>query len=143
MWRWVSFAVAGVVALVVVVLVDFGASGVEGVAAQFEAPADATAQESIVNPERVICLGADPCPSLFRSWSLPRRLERSDLEILATASGWSVELEGDCLPRPNSFGRLPVCSATGEIDGYSVRLAQLAGSGSNTSVLTLSVRPLG
>jgi hypothetical protein len=131
------------VALAVVVLVDFGASGVEGVAGQFEAPADATAQESIVNPERVICLGADPCPSLFRSWSLPRRLERPAFESLVATSGWAVDLEGDCVPRPNSFALVAVCSATGQVDGYSVRVAQLAGSGSTTSVLTLSVRPLG
>jgi hypothetical protein len=128
MWRWVGLAAAAVFGLVVVVIVPYGASGVEAVAAQFEAPADATTLERIVNPERVICLGADPCPSLFRSWRLPRRLERPEFVSLVTAPGWEVELEGDCLPRPNSFGRVAVCSATGEIDGYSVRVAQLAGS---------------
>jgi hypothetical protein len=143
MWRWVSLAATAVVGLVVVVLVNFGASGVEGVATQFEAPADATEQDRVVQPERVICLGANPCPSLFQSWSLPKRLERPEFESLVTAPGWEVALEGDCVPRPNSFGRVPVCSATGEVDGYEVTVAQLAGSGSSTATLTLSVRPLG
>lgn len=142
MRRWTSVLVAGVFGLVVVVLVPFGASGVDDVAAQFRAPAAATEQGTVVEPERLVCLGDNPCPSLFQSWRLPRRLDRSEFESLVTAPGWEVALEGDCVPGPNSFARVGVCSATGEVDGHDVTVTQLAGRGTPTAVLTLNVRPL-
>ena len=143
MGRWLGLAAFFVLGLLIAVLVPFGSSGVRSVAERFQAPPDAVPFEDRVTPRQVICTGGSPCPSLFRSWKLPRRLDRTDFEGLVTASGLALRLQGDCQPGPNSFARVAVCSASGEVDGYDVTVNQLGDSRSETAVLTLDVRPLG
>ncbi len=141
MWRWWALVVLVVLGLLVAAVIPFGSSGVRDVAAQFQAPADATTREQLTSPRRLVCLGADPCPSLFHSWTVPRRLDPSEFAGLVSAAGWTLPVEGDCSPRPNSFGLVGLCSAVGEVDGYAVAVMQLGESDTEATVLTLSVRP--
>lgn len=143
MGRWLALAAVLVLGLLVAAFVPLGSSGVRSVADQFRTPPDAAPFEKRVTPKRLICLGGSPCPSLFQSWNLPHRLDRVTFEGLITASGWALQAHGDCQPRPNSFARVTVCSAAGEIDGFAVTVDQLGDSRDDGTVLTLDVRPLG
>ena len=142
MGRWLALATLLVLGVLVAAFVPFGSSGVRSVAEQFRTPPGAAPLEERVTPKRLICLGGSPCPSLFKSWTLPRRLDRAAFDGLTTASGWALEPHGDCLPRPNRFARAAVCSATGETNGYAVTVNQLGDSRDESTVLTLDVRPL-
>ncbi|WP_344156380.1 hypothetical protein [Nocardioides koreensis] len=135
-----AFIVLGVL---VAACVPLGSSGVRSVAEQFRAPPDAAPLEERATPRRLLCLGGSPCPSLFKSWNLPSRIDRTAFEGLMTASGWALQPHGDCQPRPNRFARVALCSATGEVNGYAVTVNQLGDSRDEATVLTLDVRPLG
>lgn len=143
MGRRLALAAALVVGVLAAALVPLGSSGVRSVADRFRTPSDAAPFEQRVTPRRLICLGGSPCPSLFQSWNLPHRLDRATFERLLTASGWALQAHGDCQPRTNSFARVTVCGAAGEVDGFAVTVNQLAGSRDDAAVLTLDVRPLG
>jgi len=143
MARWLLLGAVACLALLGTVLVPLGSSGVRDVAEQFQPPPDATPYESRVTPRRVICLGASPCPSLFQSWTLPRRVDQAEFLSLLAAAGWQLEEEGDCRPSPNRFARMALCSATGEVDGFAVTVSQLGESRTEQTVLTLDVRPPG
>ena len=112
-------------------------------AARFQPPVDATSEEQLVSPRRLVCVGADPCPGLFHRWTVPRRLGPSEFAGLISTAGWTLRVLGDCSPDPNSFGLVGLCSAIGEVDGYAVEVTQLGESDTERSVLTLSVRPPG
>lgn len=141
MGRWLALAAFLALGVLVATFVPFGSSGVRSVAEQFRTPPDAAPFEERVTPRRLICLGASPCPSLFKSWNLPRRLDRAAFDDLITASGWALQPHGDCQPRPTTFARVAVCGATGEVNGYAVTVHLLGGSRDEATVLTLDVRP--
>jgi hypothetical protein len=50
-------------------------------------------------------------------------------------------VEGDCRPDARTFARVALCTATGEVDGYAVTVTLHGESRTNTTVLTLDVRP--
>lgn len=142
MGRWLALAAFLLLGIPVAAFIPLGSSDVRSVAEQFRRPPDAAPLEERVTPRRLLCLGGSPCPSLFESWHLPQRVDRAAFERLMTASGWTLQPEGDCRPRPNSSALVALCSATGEVNGYAVTVNELGGSRDETTVLTLDVRPL-
>lgn len=143
MLRWLGITAVVGLGLVVAALVPLGSSGVRDVAGQFQAPADASTYDERVTGKRLVCLGASPCPSVFRSWTLGRRLDPAELEALVAEAGWTLQVRGDCRPRPNSFARVSLCSASGEVDDHAVTVSLLGENRTETTVLTLDVRPPG
>jgi len=142
MLRWLGITAVVGLGLVLAAFVPLGSGGVRDVAGQFQAPADASYVER-VTPKRLACLGASPCPSLFRSWTFGRRLDPADIEALVAEAGWTLQVEGDCRPRPNSFARVTLCSASGEVDDHAVTVSLLGENRTETTVVTLDVRPPG
>lgn len=140
-------ALLGLTALLSLVLltaafVPVGSSDVRDVAARFQPPADATSYQQRITPARLICLDGSPCPSLFRSWTLTRRLEPREVNaLLLPVEGSPLLLEGDCRPDASTFARVALCTAAGEVGGYAVTVTVLGESRTNTTVLTLDVRP--
>ena len=140
-WRWLGLPTLLGLLLVTAGLAPLGSSGVRHVAEQFQPPADATTYQTRVTAKRFVCLGASPCPSLFKSWTLERRLDLAELEALVATAGWTLQSDGDCRPRPQSFARVTLCSAVGEVDGYAVTVSLRGEGRTEHSILALDVRP--
>ncbi|WP_323960888.1 hypothetical protein GC088_04505 [Arthrobacter sp. JZ12] len=76
----------------------------------------------VVESEKLICLNANPCPSMSRTWQAETELEVDDLHELALSAGWILEIEGDCLRQAGDIGTRSVCSGTVEDRGYEIQL---------------------
>lgn len=92
------------------------------VAEQLPVPADWTVQSENVESEKLVCLNANPCPSLSRTWQADRELRVEDLRSLAESAGWDVQIDGDCQRPEGAIGRRSVCSAEATDRGYDIQL---------------------
>jgi hypothetical protein len=83
-----------------------------------------------VTPPRVLCWGGDPCPSLYRTWSVGALVEHGELEDLIAATGWEVSMDPTypgCAVNPGIVGEQTVCRASGSTGaGHRVVLTQRA-----------------
>ena len=57
----------------------------------------------------------------------------AELEALVVETGWSLQVQADCRPRPNSFARVTLCSASGEVDDHAVTVSLLGESRTETT----------
>lgn len=92
------------------------------VAAQLRVPSGWTLEDENVEREKLICLNANPCPSLSRTWQTDTELDPESLRNLAASAGWAVQLEGDCSRPSGAIGRRSVCSGHTIDGGYEVTL---------------------
>ncbi len=61
---------------------------------------DWTLEAQTVEPDRVLCLGDNPCPSLNRRYRLPTPLTRAEFTDLVARSGWQWPVSGGCRADP-------------------------------------------
>lgn len=93
---------------------------------QLAVGSDWTLEAQTVEPDRVLCLGDNPCPSLNRRYRLPTPLTRAEFTDRVARSGWQWPVSGDCRPDPSRLGFFAVCSVEGREGAFNVSLRQQA-----------------
>ena len=101
-------AVAAVVVTGAVVLLPGDTAGIRATADALRPPGGWSLADERVTPPRRLCLGADPCPSLHRTWQVGGNLTERDLQDVVDASGWGLRVDGSCALRPGRPGRGPL-----------------------------------
>lgn len=111
---------------------------------QLAVGADWALEAEAVVPDRVLCLGDNPCPSLNRRYQLPAPLTQAEFADLVTRSGWDWPVSGDCRPDPSRLGFFTVCSTEGRRGAFAVSLRQdTTENVDDGAVVQLLVRPAG
>ncbi|GAB2733501.1 hypothetical protein [Nocardioides pakistanensis] len=90
-------------------------------------------QTGRVTPPRLVCLGASPCPSLFRSWTADASVTEQGLSDLIAHTAWSLGIT--C----TDTGTYDICAGTGVVDRFVVTV-KTSGQDGRQTVLTLDVR---
>jgi hypothetical protein len=98
---------------------------IKAVAADFEPPPGWSMLSDRFEPDRRICLGDNPCPSVERHWQLDTPLDLAAFTALVETTQWSPTVDGDCQAIVNSSVLREVCSATAEVDGFTATIRQL------------------
>jgi hypothetical protein len=102
-----------------------GNDAIMAVAADFESPHDWTMLSDRFEPDRELCLGDNPCPSVERHWQLNTPLDLAAFTELVDTTGWSPTVSGDCQPIASSSVLREVCAATADVDGFTATIRQL------------------
>ena len=139
-WKFLAGAVAVGVVLVAGIALwsQNGERRIVAAADQFRVPQDWVVLSQRVQGPRPVGIGDVACPSLTRRWRAPTDMTSSDLSKLITSSGWNLNLENECQPRPGAAFLGRSCSAVGQVDGYRAQLYYKSPStDSATPTLTL------
>jgi hypothetical protein len=127
-------------ALLSVLLRQEGNEAVD-VANQLTLPSQWPLVSEVVEPDRVICLGDNPCPSISRRWRAPDNISTDGLFMILMSSGWNLRIDGSCEPRPNGPTTFRSCSARGQVEGFNVIVSYDSSEAKPAaSTLTLNVR---
>ena len=137
-------AVVSVIALggaLLSVLLRQGRNEAVDVANQLILPSDWPLVSEVVEPDRVVCLGDNPCPSVSRRWRAPDDISTDGLSRVLMNSRWNLRIDGSCEPRPNGPTTFRSCSARGQVEGLDVTVSYDSSEARPAdSTLTLNVR---
>ncbi|WP_166140066.1 hypothetical protein [Nocardioides ochotonae] len=99
---------------------------ITGAADRFTPAPEWTLAEEIIEPPRLMCIGASvPCPSVHRRYESAALLSAAQLERLGADAGaedWT--LSGTCQPDATTTGTYTVCTGEGTIGAYVVTVSQ-------------------
>jgi hypothetical protein len=121
----VSTGVAVVLAMTVSGCGSANNDAVKAVAADFVPPHDWTMLSDRFEPDRKLCLGDNPCPSVERHWRLSKPLDLAAFTELVDTTTWSPTVSGACQPIAASSVLREVCAATADVDGFTATIQQL------------------
>ena len=113
------------------------------VADSLAVPSSWTLESEVVESEKLICLNANPCPSLSRTWQTDTQLSADDLRRIAASAGWQVQVDGDCQRSEGAIGKRSVCSATSTDSGFEVELRVDSPEADSVSLLWLHLEASG
>lgn len=110
---------------------------------QLAVPDSWTLVSEVVESEKLICLNANPCPSLHRRWQADNELTFEDFRRLGASADWDLNIEDDCTRRPGDTGKDTVCSGVVIDSGYRIELRVLSTEPGAASELVMSMKPSG
>ena len=111
-----------------------------GVADQFKPDPSWQLKSEAIEPPRTFC-GDVECPSVFRSWATNGVIGRDKLQAQLMESGLNFKITGDCILKPNVYGGgLPLCMASGVIDGYIIKVTVNGSNSPGSSSVGLNVK---
>lgn len=116
--------------LTIFLLLSFGndvtSENVKAAADQFVAPADWNLIEDRLR-EGKGCIDVQ-CPSIYCRWEVADIPSADKLRSLMEQAGWiDIKLNGECEPRPNRTGAIPICQASASANKLSINIS-VAGS---------------
>lgn len=136
----VVVVVAGALAIWMLTLPD--AAHLTRTADTFTAPQEWSEPVVTTEPARIVCLGDNPCPSIQRRWTVPAQTALEDFLAVLDTTGWALEYSKGCATPPPENGNARVCSASGDVDGVTVRAFYESArpEGAHEGTVAISVR---
>lgn len=113
-----------------------GASEVRAVLDSFPAPSRWTQVETVTRGRSPLCVDV-ACPGGLRRWASVRSATADDLVELARRAGWRIEgVDGNCLPKPNRTGPLPLCTLKASAKNLGLSLSIIGSQTVSEDALT-------
>lgn len=97
-----------------------------------------TLKHEMIKPPSNPCF-LDHCPSVYRSWSSPRELDREQFEKIAQLGSHKLSILEDCFEQTETGHIRQSCAATSTIDGYYVGLSYYGFLSDSEPSLQLSI----
>lgn len=113
---------------------------ITSVANQFKADPTWQLEDEHIEPPATICFDV-ACPSVSRTWKTPQLVTEEELSHVLRQSEWPFEISGECKSTNISSGtRLPICTATGDREGYIIKVSVTSSEQSNGVNLSIERR---
>jgi hypothetical protein len=108
---------------------------------RFSVSAGWTQESDIVRPERFLCFDTNPCPSIYRRWTVGQELSIDDLKAVVSKAGVDMKTDGTCLRRGNDIGATTVCSSSGSDGEYDYLINVTSPDKNEPYLVVFTVRP--
>ncbi|MGO4103131.1 hypothetical protein AB4Y63_04205 [Leifsonia sp. YAF41] len=109
---------------------------------QLTIPAGWKMLDDVIEPDRFVCLGGNPCPSISRRWETDSVVTARDLEQIAATANVTLTVDRPCERPANNIGRAVQCTGLGVKDGYNYQLSLSSAAPGEPLQVSLSVRPV-
>lgn len=88
-----------------------------------------------------MCIGTNPCPSLYRSWDTGKELTDDDITAVLSRVGFEMKADRPCKRQSNDIGDTPICISTGTDGEFDYFFTVFSPGPREPQLVVLGVRP--